>query len=349
MELIHSDIPPIKTLNSSLFEHFKKNIKESDKLKIASGYISTDSLTELRKMIELNNGPSLELIIGMHHFEGFTQVQFESAAYLDDFLVTSNLGQVFVCKSFKFHGKIYLFEKQNKIFSTVIGSSNLHNVLDNTRRVFEIDVESSQSQICKQTDSLFQQLANKACDPFAIYKSSPHIIDQKNKLLNGDHNVDYIEEREYLKLYNENPQALKFNISLKSDSATKSNLNIYFGKGRKTKSGFILPRPWYEVELIVSKKITSLPGYPRGEVFSVITDDGWRFLCYTSGTDFKNFRSKDDLRTLGRWIKGRLESSGALKIGGLVTSEVFEKYGRNNLELISTRNPDVWLLNFSNK
>jgi hypothetical protein len=81
--------------------------------------------------------------------------------------------------------------------------------------------------------------------------------------------------------------------------------------------------------------------------FTVYTDDGWKFRCKVSGDYSKNFRSEDDLQTLGRWIKGRMEAAGALKVGELVTAPMLQQYGKDRLVLTATRNPDVWFLDFS--
>ena len=67
------------------------------------------------------------------------------------------------------------------------------------------------------------------------------------------------------------------------------------------------------------------------------TDDGWKFRCKTSGTDNKNFRADGDLTILGRWIKGRLENSGALSVGEPVTETVLQNYGRNSFTLFQTK------------
>ena len=130
-----------------------------------------------------------------------------------------------------------------------------------------------------------------------------------------------------------------FEIPLKTDNATRSNLNTFNGKGRENKQQFVMPRSWYEVELIVPKSITSLAGYPQsdkageGGVIDVLTDDGWQFSCKVSGQNSKNLRSEDDLKILGKWLKGRLENSGALKTGELATASTLQKYGRGSFTL----------------
>ena len=98
--------------------------------------------------------------------------------------------------------------------------------------------------------------------------------------------------------------------------------------------------------MIVSKDITSQEGYPILKSFTVITDDGWQFQCKTSGDFSKNFRSENDLQILGKWIKGKLENSGALEVGDLVTEETLRQYGNDTITLRSTSLPNTWLLSF---
>ncbi|MFW1969915.1 hypothetical protein ACG95P_23045, partial [Acinetobacter guillouiae] len=48
-----------------------------------------------------------------------------------------------------------------------------------------------------------------------------------------------------------------------------SNLNVYFGKGRENKAtGKIIPRPWYEIEIISSNDVNSLIDYPKGDFYA---------------------------------------------------------------------------------
>lgn len=138
-----------------------------------------------------------------------------------------------------------------------------------------------------------------------------------------------------------------YQIALKD--TPKSNLNVYFGKGRlTTKTGLIRPRHWYEVEIIVSKEVTQLPGYPeKGVDFFVVTDDGWKFECNVNGDYSKNFRSSNNLQILGRWVKGRLEDAGCLTVGEPVTEEVYSCYGRSHMSLEPTADPNIWYLDFS--
>jgi len=140
------------------------------------------------------------------------------------------------------------------------------------------------------------------------------------------------------------PETPYVDISLsRVDKEQQSNLNTFFGKGRENKStGKIIPRDWYEVELIVDTKTISDPIYPKGD-FIAHTDDGLTFDCQTQGANYKNFRSKKDLKILGRWIKGKLEQSGALKQFEPITSETLQKYGRDYIRLYKLSDYDYYL------
>ena len=55
MELLLSNILPVKFSKRDTPSCVEELIQSADGLKIASGYISTDALTELKKIVEANN------------------------------------------------------------------------------------------------------------------------------------------------------------------------------------------------------------------------------------------------------------------------------------------------------
>ena len=124
-------------------------------------------------------------------------------------------------------------------------------------------------------------------------------------------------------------------IPLKTEA--KSNLNTYFGKGKI--KGKYSPRGWYEVEIILSKKMHNRDLIPTKDdgPFTVITNDGYEFQCSTQGDYSKNFRSEHDLKILGRWIKGQMENEGALQIGTPITPETLSLFGKSFLRLEKTK------------
>jgi len=347
MELLLSNIPPLRFPgNKNTLFCFDDLFHKAEGLRIASGYISTDALAELKNIIEMNKKSYLELVIGMHGFDGFTQSQFDAAKFLDDFLRDNKAGGVKVARAFRFHGKLYSFLKNNAPFAGIIGSSNLNSIFD-SQNTYETDLFLKENGIVSEIDSFISALSEKASVPLS--EADINIIEDKNKLLEGHDGVEKAK-REELTEAASNRSRTSFEIPVKSDDTPRSNLNVYFGRGRKNKRGLIKPRPWYEVELIVPKSITRRRGYPKAgkkeSIITVLTDDGWKFKCKISGQNSKNFRSADDLKILGRWIKGRMENKGALKVGQPVTGEILKKYGRDNIELTATQDPLVWILNF---
>ena len=347
MELLFSNVKPCEYNNSSFSEAFELGVVDADEISIATGYVSEESLLELKAILSFysdnNQSKSCSLVIGMHGREGFTRPQYEAAVELGNFLKDKNLGAVFVCTAFRYHGKTYLFSRNGGPVSALLGSSNLSNILDN--RQWEVDAKVTEATALKELTQLHTDLTSKACRNI-LEIDAPESFTETNDLLQDRIGVEKADSDMYEKAQN-TLTGVVFDLPLKT--AEKSNLNVYFGKGRlATKTGAIRPRHWYEVELIVPIEITSSPSYPsRGTVIRVLTDDGWSFTCKAEGQNSKNFRSENDLRTLGRWIKGRLERAGCLQVGKPVTEEVLQNYGRKSISLQQTEDPELWLLDFS--
>ncbi len=351
MELLLSNIPPLRLGHRDLSSCFEDVLQDADHLKIASGYVSAEALTELKKIIEVNKKPTLELFIGMHFFEGFTRIQYDAALYLDDFLRSKDLGSVSLATVFKYHGKLYSFANNDTAYAGIIGSSNLSGILQKHRN-YETDLLLTDGDTIKQIHALISELCIKAGTPLKDI-GDVKIIEGKSLLEKHDR-VSSVTRVELVSITTRRTGTV-FHLPVKGDKAPSSNLNTFFGRGRINQRGFVKPRHWYEVELIVPKNITDhvqypKAGYPETEsVITVVTDDGWKFNCKISGQNSKNFRSEDDLKILGKWLKGRLESSGSLKIGTPVTDDVLRHYGRTTVDLIATDNPDLWLLDFGVK
>ena len=90
------------------------------------------------------------------------------------------------------------------------------------------------------------------------------------------------------------------------------------------------------------------PDCPPPGDFTVVTDDGWSFECRRQGDYGKNIRSKPTLLILGKWVKGRLEASGALRTGDLVTDETLDSYGRGDIRFTQIEDESShWYLDFS--
>ena len=339
MELLITNKRPIYVEENDFSDAFEQLSLSADSIRISTGFISVDSLQYLLENIKIGALPYIDLTIGMHAFDGFTKTQYDAAHNLASFLKDQKKGSVSICVAFPFHGKIYVFYKSGKPFSAIIGSSNLSSLGEKKSYNLEVDIIVEEPVLLKKLIDLQTQLKNKASEAFENWEPKRF---NEEIFIPGAEKLSGKETADCWKL----KRISEFLIPLKTES--KSNLNVFFGKGRENKKRLIRPRPWYEAELIVSKTITQLPGYPCKTSFRVITDDGWSFFCRTSGDFSKNFRSENDLCILGAWIKGKFESAGLLKVGEPVTTEILEKYGSNHLKLIKTENPNFWLLEFGN-
>jgi len=348
MELLLSNFEPLKFKDHcNLSGCFNEFVPRSDHIKIACGYVSEESLIGLKDIVKNNGFPKLDLLIGMHYFDGITKTQYETAQELDSFLTAENLGGVHVAKVFKFHGKMYSFNRQNHGIAGIIGSSNLNNILGKNRQ-YEVDCLITKKPHIDEISRVISETIRKIGIPLSEWQ--PLIIQTQNQLLSHLDDVSRVDEQALNSIKNRCSSTV-FNIPLRvTQKQGKSNLNIYFGKGRKSTSGYIAPRPWYEVEIIVETTIANDKNYPKvgtnSSEFDVYTDDGWNFKCQISGANNKNFRSKGDLLTLGKWIKGRLENAGVLSVGEMVTEDTLRKYGRSDLQFVATDDPKIWFLNF---
>ena len=350
MELLFSNIPPIRTdfkkFSDCFFEQFQL-YKGAD---ISVGYITADSLTELKGIIEQNDIHHFNLTIGMHYFERFTALEYNAAIDLNSFLCENHLGQVNVVTTFMYHGKLYSFiDQRGNAHSGIIGSNNLSSIIDSGTRLYESSILITQQPIVEQIHCFINDLATTAST-----KISDLEIDEfrnVNPLLENHEHVRKVSQAD-VDNYSHHLTNTNFEIPLKGfETAPKSNLNAFFGEGRRTPNGMIMPRHWYEVELIVPVEIATLPNYPisqtPGAVFDVITDDGWEFSCKISGQNNKNFRSENDLKILGKWIKGRLENAGVLRVGDPVTQSTLQQYGRTSFTLTKLDIPNKWFINFA--
>lgn len=346
VSLLFSNLSPLRTDTRKYADVFKDYIKQSDSVQIASGYISTDSAVDLKNIVEANGGPKIKLCVGMHYFEGLSPVQLDALRSLDTVLRKRELGDVSMVTTFPFHGKLVSFGKDNTILGSIIGSSNLTNIIEGQRQ-YEADCLFTNEVQALEINTFINRLRETAACPLNTLTIKPII--PENNLLKDQLGVIKVQDSEIIstKMHLSDVQ---FDIPLKGDVSRRSGLNASFGEGRRNQQGFVQPRSWYEVELIVPKTITSGPQYPKansaGAQFDVITDDGWKFRCKVSGDYSKNFRSEDDLKTLGRWIKGRLENAGVLRPGERITDETLARYGRSSLKMSKIKDTGAWYLDF---
>lgn len=314
----------------------------STNVKIATGYISCDSILELKNIVAANPTPNLDLFIGMHYLEKFTRLQYQAVSKLDTLLRTTNRGQVYLSPYQCFHGKLYSFSNADACIGGIIGSSNLGSIMGFSSHLYEVDCLLDTQAECEECRNVVNRIIDSLGKPFSELQIDSSDFKQVEVSLDNHEGVTKIppNERRQIK-----ETSVYFDLQLKCEP--KSNLNAYLGKGREVRqTKYIIPRSWYEVEIIVSKKTTSMKNYPSHRKFTVITCDDWKFECVTNGDNAKNFRSAQDLKILGKWIKEYMFQCGCLELGEPVTDETIRKFGFNHLRLRATTTPDVWLLEF---
>ena len=348
MGFLFSNYQPVRTIYPTFYDAFTKAMKEADEFDIAVGYVSEESLAELQRLVELNEIHRLGLTIGMHYIEKFTKAQYNAAIQLNKFLKSNHRGEVRLVTPFRFHGKLYLASSHSQPFAAIIGSNNLSSILNDNSKIYESSVLLTDNQNTLGMAQFISQLNQNATK--VIDECNINDFAKTNPVLGGQEGVEIAKDSERLGAVGSLTD-ISFTIPISTEA--HSSLNAYFGKGRIGTNGLVIPRHWYEAELIVHKNITSKPGYPQvgteSEFFDVITDDGYKFKCKVQGTNSKNLRSVGDLKILGRWLKGRMESAGALTTGEPVTDQVLQNYGRSSITLTKTTIPHLWYLDFEVK
>ena len=109
MEFLFSNLPPMKTKYKDFSEAFDDLLAQSTRIDIAVGYVTADSLIDLKQMLQLNSRiKTLNLTIGMHYFDKFTRGEYDAALTLNDFLMQENRGKVQLVNLFRYHGKLII-------------------------------------------------------------------------------------------------------------------------------------------------------------------------------------------------------------------------------------------------
>lgn len=307
-----------------------KEFPKAKNVSIASGYASLDiiHLYEKAFLKIANSGGVSRLLLGMAFYEGLSQKKLDAVNQLNEKLkVFKNGSGVYVTNGRRYHGKVYFFE--DSLDSNVyVGSSNFSSSgtrgnIECTIQIFDIGQKKSLITFLDDLYSPFYAIE--------IDKAEITVPGKKKIILKTIENY-WNSLKRYNPLTIDISALSKFEFPLERVAEMeKSNLNVYFGKGRlNTATGKIIPRPWYEIELIANNDLNSQPYYPKGD-FLAYTDDGYIIPMRTQGDYFKNIRSKQSLQIFGIWLKGKLERSGSLKKYEPVTLDTLEEYGNNKL------------------
>ncbi len=286
MKVLYSNLFPLPTEKDqkTISECFYEQVKKADEIDIAVGYISKASLEALDSIIEEYHIKIL-LIIGMYMNEGMPESSYHVAMSLNDKWRKNGYGEIKLVKPFSYHGKVYCFVKVGTPFSVIMGSANLSVIKPDamTLRQYEIASLITEQEKCLAFLSHVQKLSGEICSEDISKIKNVKLIREKNTSLAGVEKVVEISSEE-TSIYFGRTTNISFLLPMKVPSKDnpkymKSNINVCYAAPRsKNKS-----RDWYELQMTVSKDITTQPGYPeKDKEFIVVTDDGYKFKAHTT-------------------------------------------------------------------
>lgn len=343
MECLFTRNPMLRSLAYKTVGDYRTSLFNNASLfNIATGFISSDSLVELKRLLEFRSGSlNINLFIGMNYIEGFTELQYYTLASLNEFLCTNKFGNIYLSTNALFHGKMYSFsDASGNCMGSFIGSSNLGSFMGTSQNNIESDVflRGDEGNII---DSNISAIIKDLGTTFSKTQRPNNFLPPETDLLKGLDLVKKVSDEDYSHMKRQ-LTGEKVEIPLKTEE--KSNLNTYFGAGKVP--GKYSPRSWYEVEVILSKKTPNLDLLPNKEdgPFYVVTPDQYTFLCERQGDYGKNLRSSKDLKVLGKWIKGEMENKGVIKCGEKVTQETLNAFGKDKLVFQKSAEGE-WLIN----
>ena len=347
-------------------------------VKFLAGYVGAESIEWLLRITQSRPVITIEILCGMGYREGLSADQYARLVELDDILRArdpkSRQG-VYVFASGPegsrrrgLHGKAYLIEgidrKELFVGSSNFSDSGLGDVDNRGKFTGNVEVNSliTDSLEVSRYEAFYEELhQNHAL--FGNSKSTRQTSDKwmavpineiesfpikgvAGKRRRSRRRTPDLKKGRVPSGFKAHPY-VDIDLARNVDAQAGSNLNACFGKGRwQRASGKVVPRDWYEVEIMPGATVTRQAAYPRGE-FDVQTHDGFLFRAKTGGDGYKNFRSEGDLKILGYWIKGLLEDAGALSDNPqeAVSEETFSVYGNSILRLYRVSEHKV-ILNF---
>ena len=376
VKLLYSNILPLGTDEGqkTISETFNEYFQQADRVEIAVGYVSRASLEELDALVEHNQTQQINLTIGMYYIEGMPEGSYHTAIKINKRWNEAGIGEIRIVRSLKYHGKLYVFYKENKPLAAFVGSANLGVIKleASNRRQYEISSVTTDEAECEEIREFIERLKGPNISANIAEISGMPLIYETNTSLTGIELVTQVPQSN-VDFYRRCAAYASFLLPLKVPAYderhmddgkhyTKSNINVCYAAPRSKRKS----RDWFETQLTVAKEITRIEGYPEKNVpFYVVTDDGYWFKAHTTSDGNKQFSAVGDELIMGRWLKGRLAAAGLVNPvndtqldvdrTGMITREMLEEYGCDALYLKKTGQTaldeegiprDVWMLSF---
>lgn len=309
------------------------------------GYVGQSMLKQIEpSILAIAKRGTCQIIVGMIEKEGVSQQLGEYLVLLDAKLRSVNAASGIFVTPTKYHGKVYKVINKNKA-RVFVGSSNFSGESWNLRGEFNICVDDSATK--SETLKFIDYMRNLSINLSAItLKIKKHGI---NKIVIKKDLKDFTRgaRRKFNKLP---PPIGQFDHTLRVEKNPESGLNLYFEAGRYSKAkNTFNARNWFEVELATNSQEQKNKFYPpsishpnkrsptskarTGDFIAYIKDDEdfYEIPMKVGGDSGKNIYSANDRNIFGKYIKGKLQNSGALIQNQLVTEEVLQIYGRNTV------------------
>lgn len=373
--ILYSNILPmgLEEDQKTIIDCFHEQAALADQIEIAVGYLSRSSLDEIERIVDENHISHIVITAGMYYVEGMPEGTYRTALKLNKKWQDEGKGEIRLVRSFKYHGKLYVFIKDNNPFSVISGSANMGVILQeaSNRRQYEIASLITSPEECAAYLKHVRQLLAPNMSANIGDITGLTLIREQNVSLDGIDLVTRVAPA-VVEIYSQAATPVSFTLPIKVPSRedrflddgkhfTKSNINVCYAAPRNARKS----RDWYEVQMTVAKDITRQEGYPeKNKPFFVVTDDGYWFKAHTTSDGNKQFSAVGDELIMGRWIKGRLAAAGLVDPvndtqadkdrKGMITKDMLDEYGRNSIVFTKTDQKapdgdnqlDVWTLSF---
>ena len=189
MKLLYSNILPLGTDEGqkTITETFNEYFHQADRVEIAVGYVSRASLEELDTLVEHNQTQRINLIIGMYYIEGMPEGSYHTAVKINKRWNDAGIGEIRMVRSLKYHGKLYVFYKENKPLAAFIGSANLGVIKleASNRRQYEISSMTTDEAECNEIMEFIERLKGPNISANIAEISGMPLIYETNTSLTG--------------------------------------------------------------------------------------------------------------------------------------------------------------------
>lgn len=295
--------------NSVLIEPATKG---ANKLLIVSGFATANMADKhIKDLTERDTTVSISLIVGMAR-NGVDKIQHRAFQEL-----TQHTDKDFCCyylvKSNPCHSKVFIWQDNEKAIKAFVGSANY------TRQGFG----GKQLESMTETDPVLAQQYFYSLYPLCL----PCVNDDI------ENNIPVIELQKTEQYNDDKVVTLSLLDSKTGDTHKHAGLNWGQREGREKNQAYI-PVP---------KKIRKREFFPpRGEQFTVLTDDDASFILAIAQDDGKALHSTENNSILGRYFRNRI----GVPFGARITNQHLKKYGRSDVSFYRI-DSDTYYMNFS--